>query len=443
MKKTLFRTIVILLLGSLLASCGGQEAFTPTAESVPTEQEAVEPTPTQPEEPPGAEPTAAAETPTEVAAATPASNLTDGCVENYDPTVDYFPDKVEVTKAEGFTVDYANNYKVVTVLTPFSGAEQANQYVLVQCGTPIPESFAPMKVIEVPIHSIVAMSTTYLPALKQLDLLDTLVGVDSGLYTTSKEVLDLIDSGAVAEIGNGTEVNVEMAVDLDPDLIMANATGSPDYDAHPKLEEAGLPVVINSDYLDTSPLGRAEWVDFIALFYNKEAASEAWFDGVVSDYESLAAMSAEVEERPTVFVNTPFDGTWFLPGGENYFARLLADAGSDYLWSNDGSTGSLFLDFESVFDQAADADFWLNPGVYGTLDDLLATDERFGEFAAFQNGNVYNNDARSNENGGSDFYESGVVFPNVVLADLIKIFHPELLPDHELVYYRHMEGSGS
>jgi iron complex transport system substrate-binding protein len=445
-KNLLFRIIISLLLAFLLTSCTGQEAATPTAEPAPIETEETAVDPTDPVEAPTEEtavepaetPAEPAETPAEPAEA-PEANLTDGCVESYDETIDYFPNKVEVTQAEGFTVEYFNNYKVVTVLTPYIGAGEAAEYTLVQCGTPAPEGMDGATVIEVPIDSIVAMSTTYLPALEELDLLDTLVGVDTGLYLTSEAVKGLIEAGEVAEIGTGADVNVEIAIDLEPDLIMLNATGTPEYDAHPQLLDGGLTVVINSDYLDTTPLGRAEWVDFIALFYNEEAASESWFNNIVSDYESLVAMTAAVEERPTVFANTPFDGTWFMPGGENYFAQLLEDAGADYLWSDDESTGSLFLDFETVFDQAAEADYWVNIGVFPTLNDLVATDERFTEFAAYQNGNIYNNDARTNENGGSDFYESGVVFPNLVLADLIKIFHPELVPDHEFVYYRHMD----
>lgn len=445
-EKLLYRIIVVLLLALLLASCGGEEAAEPTAEPEPTiaEETVGEPEATEaieaPTEEPAAVPTEPEEVPTEApeAATAPESNLTEGCVENYDESVDYFPNKVEVTEAEGFTVEYFNNYKVVTVLTPFAGAAEPGEYILVQCGTPAPEGMDG-PVIEIPVESIVAMSTTYLPALEVLGLLDTLVGVDTSLYTTNETVVGLVESGDVAEIGNGAEVNVEVALDLEPDLIMTSATGTPEYDAHPTLIEAGLPVVINADYLDSSPLGRAEWVDFIALFYNAEAASEAWFGEVVADYEALAALAAGVEERPTVFVNTPFDGTWFLPGGQNYMAQLLRDAGADYLWSDDEGTGSLFLDFETVFDRAADADYWLNIGFFGTLADLVATDERFMEFAAFQNGHVYNHDAITNVNGGSDFFESGAVFPNLVLADLMKIFHPELVPDHEFVYYRLVE----
>lgn len=424
-EKNLYCILTALVLALVLAGCGGEEAA-PTAEP---EADTVEVEPAEP----------AAETvEAEPVAAAPEHNLLESCVENYDESIDYFPDKTEVTHAEGFTVEYHNNYKVVTVLTPFAGAAEPAQYILVQCGTPAPEGMdAP--VIEVPVGNIVAMSTTYLPALEELGLLDTLVGVDTSLYTTNETVVSMVQNGEVAEIGNGAEVNIEVALDLDPDLIMTSATGTPEYDAHPTLEEAGLPVVVNADYLDSSPLGRAEWVDFIALFYNEEAVSELWFSEVVSDYEALMGLAAGVEERPSVFVNTPFDGTWFMPGGQNYMAQLLRDAGADYLWSDDEGTGSLFLDFESVFDQAADADYWLNIGTFGSLDDLVATDERFAEFAAFQNGRIYNHDAITNDAGGSDFFESGAVLPNVVLADLIKIFHPDLVPDHDLVYYRLVE----
>jgi iron complex transport system substrate-binding protein len=279
-EKNLSHIIIALILALLLAGCSGEDAE-PTAEPEPTEVAvAAEPVeaPTEPAE----APTEAAEVPTEESAtepeevptvteptepaaepvAAPEANLTGGCVETYDESVDYFPDKTEVTHAEGFTVEYHNNYKVVTVLTPFAGAEQPAQYILLQCGAPAPEGMDDIPIVEVPVNTIVAMSTTYLPALEELGLLDTLVGVDTSLYTTNETVVGMVQNGVVAEIGNGAEVNVEIALDLDPDLIMTSATGTPEYDAHPVLQEAGLPVVINADYLDSSPLGRAEWVDF-------------------------------------------------------------------------------------------------------------------------------------------------------------------------------------
>jgi len=419
----------------------------PAKEAAPTEEPtAVPPTVAPTETPePTAEPTAAptAEpTPTTAPTAEPATlsaNLTDSCVTEYDETVDYFPQKAVIEYASGFTIEYFNNYKVLTIPTPWQGAEEGVQYVLVQCGTPPPEGYAEATIVEVPVQSFVSMSTTYLPYVDQYGLIDRLVGVDNAAFISNENIRAKYDAGELAEIGSGGEVNVETAVDLNPDLIMTSASGFAEYDAHPKLAEAGLTVALNADYLDTTPLGQAEWGKYLAAFFNQEGAATEQFAEVVARYEALTALTADLAERPTVFNNTPFDGTWYMPGGNSYVAQLLADAGADYLWADDESTGSLFLDFETVFDRAAGADYWINIGFFATLDDLAAADERFTEFAAYQNGNVYNNDARVNEFGGNDYYESGAANPHLVLADLIRIFHPDLLPDYELYYYRQVE----
>lgn len=372
-------------------------------------------------------------------AVAPTTNLIDGCIESYDAAIDYFPEKATLTYTEGFTVEYHNHYKVVTVNTPWQGATEPLRYALVQCGAPAPEGFQPAEIIEVPVMRFVSMSTTYLPVLDQLNLLDRVVGLEDILYVSSENVLARAEAGQFQYIGAGANVNVEQALDLDPDLIMTYAVGGNDYDAHPKLLEAGLKVAIESSWLDTSPLGRAEWNKFIALFFNKEAAAEATFTATATRYQALAALVTEVPDRPTVFTDTEYQGTWYVPGGQSYFARFLADAGADYLWADDPATGSVPLAFEAVFDRAQGADFWLNQGYINSLAELAAADARYADFAAFQSGNVWNNNVRLNANGGNDYYESGVANPDVVLADLIKIFHPDLLPEHELVYYQQLK----
>lgn len=437
MNKKVFGILMVLL---LLVACSGQAptetvatAFDPTA-APPTMAPTEEPTAVTPTEP-TAEPTAV---PT-VEIPAPTANLTDGCVESYTEGVDYFPEKAEVIHSDGFTIAYFDSYKVVTVQSPYPGAAEVATYVLVQCGAPAPEGYADAVIIEVPIDSLVAMSTTYLPHLPTLNAVDSLVGLDNLAFVSTPEIRERIDAGQVAEVGFGAQVNVEQVLDLDPDVVMTYSSGSADFDAQPKLEEAGITVVVNSDYLDTNPLGQAEWVKFLAAFYNQEAAATAWFDGVVGEYEELVALAATAVTQPTVLLNTPYEGTWYMAGGQSYVAQLLADAGATYLWADDPSGTTLFLDFETVFDTAQAADYWINLGFVSSLADLEATDSRFAEFAAYQNGNVYNNDGRVNANGGNDYYEGGAANPHWVLADLIKIFHPELLPEHGFVYYRLVE----
>ena len=373
-------------------------------------------------------------------AAAPDQNLHDGCVELYDPAIDYFPQKLSVAYASGFDVEYHNNYKIVTVSNPWQGAQESFRYVLLQCGTPAPQDVEGA-VIEVPVSNIIAMSTTYLPTLEDLGLIDRLIGLDSTMWTTNPAVRARIESGEIAEIGGGAAVNVELTLDLDPALVMTYGTGFSDFDTHPVLLEAGIPVALNGDFVEQNPLGRAEWMKFIAMFFNREADAAAQFDIVAAEYNAVAELTATLAERPSVLIGSVYNGTWYVSAGGSYMAKLLADAGAAYLWSGDGEVGALPLDFESVYAMAADAEFWLNPdnSFWFTVDDVLESDPRYGDFAPLKQGRLFNNNARVNENGGNAYYEEGAAHPEKVLKDLVRILHPHLLPDHELRFYQQVE----
>jgi len=423
-----------LLLSLLLAACA---TAAPTAEPEPVE----EPAEADAEQPADGEEPAAADQPAEeepaaVEAEAPEANLTDGCVENYAEGIDYFPNKLEVERAVGFTVEYFDNYKVVTTLRAWPGSDQQFEYVLVQCGTPAPEGYEDATVIEIPVDEAVMMSTTYLTTLDDLGLLDRLVGLDSFSYTTNETVRGMIDADNLVEIApTGQEVNVEVALDLNPDFIMTFSSGVPEYDLHPVMMEAGLPVVMNADWMENVPLGRAEWVKFTALFFNAEETANTVYDGIVADYEAATELAASVEDRPLVMSDTPYEGTWYTPGGGASTAKLIADAGGNYVYADTEESGTLYLDFETVYNDALDADVWINAFGFETREDMLAADARFGDFAAFQSGNVWSNDKRGSS-FNTEYYETGVVHPHIVLQDLVAIFHPDLMPDYEPYYYR-------
>lgn len=361
------------------------------------------------------------------------------CVAEYDPDVNYFPETMQVEYADGFTIAYENNYKIVTVTRPWPGAETGFTYVLVQCGTPTPEDLPDdAVVIEVPVATAASLSATYAPHFVELDLLDALIAVDEADNLYNPAIRERIEAGQIAEIGGGSAINVELALDLAPQVIFTYGSGFPEYDAHPVLAEAGLTPVINGDFNETTPLGRAEWIKFTAAFFNREAEANAIFEPIVERYTELAALTADVTERPTVLVNAMFMGTWYVSGGASYAARLIADAGGDYVFADDPNTGGVPLSFEAVLEAAQDADIWINTNMWRSLADGLAEDERYAEFAAFANGQVYNYYKRSNEVGANDYFESGGLYVDVLLADLIAIFHPDLLPDHELYYYERL-----
>lgn len=370
----------------------------------------------------------------------PDSNILEGCVGNYDPDLDYFPQKAQPEFAQGWAVEYHGNFKLLTLLNPWRGAEQKFQYLLLQCGTPAPDGYVDIPVLEVPVRNVAALTTTVLPHLQQLALLDRLVAVEKFELVNTSEVRQMIEDGALQEAGSGASVNTETLIDLDPRLIVTFAYGNPEYDTHPKLLEAGLPVALTAGYMETTPLGRSEWLKVTALFFNREEAADQIFGEMAARYAEMAELASKVEERPTVLVGIPRRDSWRVPGGNSYFARYIADAGGDYLWRADDTTGSIPLSMESVFEQAVDVDIWLaNTGTWFTAADILAADERYTSLAAVQNGSVYSNNAKLNDWGGNDYWETGVANPHLVLADLIKILHPDLLPEHELIWFHQLQ----
>ncbi len=357
------------------------------------------------------------------------------CVENYNPNTDYFPDKVSINHATGFSVEYHNNYKVVTVKNPWREAKTGFKYVLVQCGTPAPEGFKQDQVITVPVNTVASLSTTHLPHLAKLELVDKLIGVSNIKIVNTPEVVEQIKAGKIAELGNNN-VNVEQLLELAPDLVTTYGTGNPQTDSYPKLLEAGLKVAINAEYMENSPLGRSEWLKFTALFFNQEEKSERVFSKINKNYQEIAAKTKAIKKRPKVFTGFNFKGTWYVPGCKSYPAQYLADAGAELLCIGN-SSGSIPSSFENIFERAATADYWLNVSQsWQNLKDAIREDSRYGDFQAVQKGNVYNNNARLNENGGNDYWEGGISNPDLILADLIKIFHPELLPSHQLFFYQ-------
>ena len=366
------------------------------------------------------------------------------CVDEFAEDQDYFPDKITVEMATGFQVEYFNHYKIVTVSHPWRDApdEAAESYLLVQCGTPIPDGYEGATTIEVPVTSLAALSTTYLPFLPLLDSVDALVAVSDLQTINTPEIITAAETRQITELApNYGEVNLEAILELQPALTMTYGFGF-ETDGYHRLRELGLTVVLNGEFAEGTPLGRAEWGKFISLFFNQEAAAEGVFQQSISTYEQLRELASSVTERPTVFLNSPFQDVWYMAGGDSFMAQFLADAGGEYLWENDESIGSLFLDFETVFERAALADFWLNVSQWWfTLDDALAEDSRYANFAAFENGQVWSNNLSVNGSFGNDFYESGSAFPELVLQDLISILHPELLPGVERRYYRQLSGS--
>jgi iron complex transport system substrate-binding protein len=219
-------------------------------------------------------------------------------------------------------------------------------------------------------------------------------------------------------------------------MVLAYGIHAETANQYKKLEELGINVVLNGEYLETSPLGKLEWVKFLAAFYNVLAETTQKFDKVEEEYLKLSSMYTNLKTKPKVMSGMPWKGVWYVPGGSSYIARMISDAGGYYIWNSIPQRESIPLNFEKVIEHANEADIWINTGQAKTLIDILSEDERLGMIRSFKERQVYNNNARANNTGGNDFWESGLIHPQIILKDLIKIFHPQLLPDYTLVYYK-------
>ncbi len=351
------------------------------------------------------------------------------------PVSENEPSPTTLHYASGFKVTYQdNNTKLVEVIYPFQGATSGYKYLLVPKGQTVPEHEAEVRVISIPLSSIVCTSTTHIPFLDYLGETEKLVGFPTTDYISSEKARRLIDAGKVQELGVDKGLNLERIAMLHPDMVMGYTMNS-DYGQFKKVEELHVPVVLNAEYLEKHPLGRAEWIKFMALFFNKEKVADSVFVVIEKEYRRTKALTDQAHTKPTVLSGVVYGDAWFLPGGQNYAAKLLRDAGYRYLWDADSSNGFLELSFESVYEKAHDADFWIGVGSFSSLKEIEGADHRYPRFKPFQEKQVYTSNARKGSKGGSEFLELGYLRPDIILKDLVKIAHPELLKEHELYFH--------
>jgi len=338
--------------------------------------------------------------------------------------------------AQNFTVAEYPTHTLLTVRNAYRNSQTEYVYALVARDQPLPDNLPKAAtVVRTPVEKVVLMETVYVGYLDALDQLDSIVGAATADYISHPEVVARIESGAIKRIQFGQKLNIERLLLLQPDLILTTSLGGGQMDIAPQLQRAGLHMVLTADYMERHPLARTEWLKFLAPFFEREAQSEAVFDRIKKDYLKLRKKTEEVTTRPSVFAGAPYSGAWHVPGGDSFIARAIRDAGARYLWADDRSQGGIPLDTERVFLKAADADFWIHPSAYRSLSELFDADARFTKFRAAQIGQVYNNSRQISTRGGNNIWERGIVHPEEVLADLIHIFHPELTPEHELIYY--------
>jgi iron complex transport system substrate-binding protein len=363
-----------------------------------------------------------------------------GCQESKKETKTNFTenDTRYLKYAEGFKVSYEGSSKFVEVRYPYPGAVKGYNYLLVQKGDSIPPHTKETIVITVPIDNLVCTSTTHIPLLDYIGETDKLIGFPTTDYISSEKMRRRIDLGNVTDLGIDKGMNLEVLFSLKPSLVMGYTMNS-DLGQLKKIKELGIPIVINAEYLEKHPLGRAEWIKFMALFLNKEKQADSVFQIIENNYLKTLELVKNISSKPPVLSGIVYGDTWFLPAGQNYAARLLKDAGCNYLWSDNESNDYLELSFESVYGKAKDSELWIGVGAYQSLHEMEAAEPRYAKFRPFKEYTVYSNNIRKGAKGGSEFLELGYLRPDIILMDLVKIAHPGLLPDYELYFHKRLK----
>ncbi|MBQ0734286.1 ABC transporter substrate-binding protein [Aquimarina celericrescens] len=348
-------------------------------------------------------------------------------------TVMYFaPQQIEYAK--GFTIKNHGTYKEIKVTTPWPDAKEELVYILHPKGTEKPFKSKKAVFVEVPIERVVVTSTTDIPMLEYLNLENKLVGFPHTDYISSEKTRALIDKGAIKELGKEYNLNTEIVLELSPEMILG-FSASGDTKAYDLIQKTGISVVMNGSWMEEHPLGRAEWIKFIAAFFGKENKAEKVFHKIKKDYNEALTLAQNVTRSPTVLSGNMFKDVWHVPGGNSYVAKFLKDANTNYLWADTQKTGSIALSFESVLEKAQNADLWIGSGNSQSLTELKEKNHQYVLFDAFKNKTVYSSTLKMGVKGGLIYYELGPMRPDLILKDIIQIAHPELLTDYELYFF--------
>ncbi len=340
-----------------------------------------------------------------------------------------------VKYAKGFDIQLYKGYTKLIIKSPYPDAKQYQEFILVSDRK---ADFEGSNKIYVPVKKMVATSTTHIPMIEILDETNSLIGFPTTDYISSKKTVARVRNGEVKDLGNEQDFNTEVLISLQPDIMVAFSMGKSGK-LYQNIEKNGIPVVFNGDWLEDSPLGRAEWIKFFGALFNKNEEADSIFKVIEQDYLEAKKIALQAKIKPTIMSGVLFKDKWNLPAGESFTAQLYKDANTDYLWKTSSGQGSLILSFESVFEKAKKADYWIGSGYYTTLEELESANMHYQEFETYKTKQIYSFSKRRSENGGVEYFEFGPLRPHIVLKDLIKVVHPELLPTYEPYFLQRLE----
>jgi iron complex transport system substrate-binding protein len=343
-----------------------------------------------------------------------------------------------VEYAQRFRIEKKQNYTILTIIDPWQGALNVkNIYYLIRRGNNVPNDIDTSAIIFVPVRKIISMSTTFLAMIRALGEEEAVRGISGADLIFDKDLRKKVERGEVADVGYEDNLNKELVIQINPDLMMVYGVGSEASGYLSKIKELGYRIIFNADYLETDPLGKAEWIKVFGALFCKEKEANDIFQSISNEYNRIKSVIRKMSTgKPSVLLGLPWKDTWFVSPGNSYVSKLISDAGGNYLWKDTRSDLSMPYGIENVYIKALEADYWLNLGNVRTRNEIIAIDMRLSDLPSFRNGNLYNNNNRVTPEGGNDYWESGSINPQVILKDLGSILHPGLFPGYELFYYK-------
>jgi len=336
--------------------------------------------------------------------------------------------------AKGFSIENYKGYSVVTVKNPWPKATKTYTYILQEKDGKIPDSLKQNLIIPVPIKTIVVTSTTHIPSLEMLDEVNSLAGFPHTDYISSEKVRARIDGGKVKELGNNQDLNTEVILDLQPNIIIGYGidNNNPTLD---NLEKSGLKIMLNGDWNEETALGKAEWIKLFGALYGKQLQAEKIFTKIEKDFLKTLKIAKLAKSSPTILAGDMFEDRWYLPKGTSWGSLLMKQANGNYLWKETSGTGSLSLSFETVFEKAKNADIWITSGQFSTLKEMTDMNPHYAKFDAYATKNVYTFTRKKGKKGGLLYYELAPNRPDLVLKDMVKVLHPELLAGYTPFFF--------
>ncbi|MEO8235808.1 MAG: ABC transporter substrate-binding protein [Flavobacterium sp.] len=339
-----------------------------------------------------------------------------------------------VSYAKGLEIYKHNGFSIVKIKKPWPKSTKDYTYILQEKNGIIPDSLKENMIIQVPIKTIIVTSTTHIAPLEMLGEENSLVGFPNLNYISSEKIRTRIDAGKIKELGANQSLNIEVAIDLAPSIFMGYGldNNNPTLD---NLQKSGQKTILNGDWNEQTPLGKAEWIKLFGSLYNKEKLANDLFSKIEKDYNKTLLLAKKTSSKPTVLTGSMFEDVWYVPQGESWGSLFLRDAGTNYLWKQEKGTGGLSLSFETVFEKAQNADLWIGPGLFSSLEEMQKTNPHYAQFKAFKTKNVYSYSIKKGKTGGLIYFESSPTRPDLVLKDILKIAHPELLPNYKLTFF--------